>query len=280
MKLIVEPEGGIDPILSAITHAKRTIDVLIFRLDCQSVTRGLEAAVRRGVAVRAMIARKHRGGARDLRKLERRLLRSGVVLSRTAGDLVRYHGKMMIVDRRILHVYGFNYTRLDYKSRSFGIVTTNRTLVREAQRLFDADATRQAYRSHHGNLVVSPDNSRERLSAFIRGARRQLLIYDPRLSDGAIHQLLKERANAGIDVRIIGRTRRLRSPLKVEKYPGYRLHVRAIIRDGRRAFVGSQSLGPIALDRRRELGVIVSDTAVVRQMQSIFERDWRLTGGV
>jgi len=279
MKLIVQPEGGIGHILRAIAQAKTAIDIVIFRLDCQSVTKSLEAAVRRGVAVRAMIARKHRGSTRDLRKLERRLLRSGVVLSRTAGDLVRYHGKMMIVDRRVLHVYGFNYTKRDYLSRSFGIETTNPTLVREAQKLFDADATRRPYRPGSGDFVVSPDNSRERLSAFIRGARRQLLIYDPRFSDPAVHQLLIQQAKAGIDVRIIGKTRRLRSTLNVEKFPGFRLHVRAIIRDGQRAFVGSQSLGPVELDRRREVGVIVHQPAIVRRMQSIFERDWRETGG-
>jgi hypothetical protein len=94
-----------------------------------------------------MIAKKHRGSTRDLRKLERRLLKAGVVLARTAGDLVRYHAKMMILDRPVLHVYGFNYTRADYASRSFGIVTTNRRLVREALKLFEADATRRPYRS-------------------------------------------------------------------------------------------------------------------------------------
>ena len=98
------------------------------------------------------------------------------------------------------------------------------------------------------------------------------------MSDPAMHRLLTDRANAGIDVRIIGKTRHLRSPLRVERYPGFRLHVRAIIRDGQQAFVGSQSLGRVELDGRRELGVIVSDAAVVRQMQSIFEGDWRLTG--
>jgi phosphatidylserine/phosphatidylglycerophosphate/cardiolipin synthase-like enzyme len=99
------------------------------------------------------------------------------------------------------------------------------------------------------------------------------------LSDAAVHQLLTRQAKAGIDVRIIGKTRRLRSTLNVEKFPGFRLHVRAIIRDGQRAFVGSQSLGPIELDRRREVGLIVRQPEIVRRMQSIFERDWRQTGG-
>ena len=276
MKLIVEPEGGINPILNAIDRAKRSIDILIFRLDCKSVTRGLVNAVGRGVTVRALIARKHRGGAGDLRRLERRLLRAGVVLARTAGDLTRYHGKMMIVDRRILHVYGFNYTRLDYESRSFGVVTTSPALVREALELFEADATRQPYRARHANFVVSPANSRERLSAFIRGARRELLIYDPRFTDKAMSRLLSQRAGEGVDVRIIGKAhRRVRSMLEVAKYDGRRLHVRAIIRDGAHAFVGSQSLGKMAFDRRREIGLIVEDPAIARRLRAIFERDWK-----
>ena len=52
-------------------------------------------------------------------------------MARTADDLARYHGKMMIVDGDALHVYGFNYTKLDIEqSRSFGIVTRDKRLVR------------------------------------------------------------------------------------------------------------------------------------------------------
>jgi phosphatidylserine/phosphatidylglycerophosphate/cardiolipin synthase-like enzyme len=278
MRLIVEPEGGIGPILSAIDQAQRTIDIVIFRLDCKSVTRHLERAVDRGVIVHALIARKHRGGAGDLRKLERRLLRAGVVLAQMAGNLTRYHGKMMIVDRRVLHVYGFNYTRLDYRSRSFGIVTSDRALVREALKLFDADATRRSYTPRSRNFVVSPWNSRERLSAFIRGARRELLVYDPRLTDDVMQRLLAERASDGVDVRVIGKERRrIARNLSVEKYEGRRLHVRAMVRDGADAFVGSQSMGRVAFDDRREIGVIVSDRGVVRRLRSIFQRDWEMT---
>lgn len=277
-KLIIEPDSGIDPVLRAIATATRTIDVLIFRLDCKTVTRHLEAAVARGVLVRGLIARKHHGGSRDLRRLERRLLRAGAVLARTAGDLTRYHGKMMIVDGRILHVYGFNFTDSDYRSRSFGIVTNDAALVREGLKLFEADATRQRYRTGHPELVVSPENSRSLLSDFIGRARRQLLIYDPRLGDDAIQRLLMQRAAAGVDVRIIGKARpKVTTMLDVRKYPGGRLHVRAMVRDGDRAFVGSQSLRAVAFDKRREIGVIVRDPGVVRGIHAVFERDWTLT---
>jgi cardiolipin synthase len=278
MKLIVQPDAGIAPIVTAIKHAKATIDVLIFRLDLQEITRGLEAAAARGVVVRALIAYTNRGGEKSLRKLEMRLLEKGITVSRTADDLVRYHAKMMIVDRRILHVYGFNFTGLDIaKSRSFGATTKNHKLVSEAIKLFEADCARQPYASGCERFIVSPENARDRLSAFIKGARRQLLIYDPEAGDPTMLRLLADRAKAGVEVRIIGKLGGKKATLSAERYPGRRLHVRAIIRDGRRAFLGSQSLRRIELDERREIGVIVTDGLVVKQMHSVFEEDWAQT---
>jgi phosphatidylserine/phosphatidylglycerophosphate/cardiolipin synthase-like enzyme len=53
--------------------------------------------------------------------------------------------------------------------------------------------------------------------------------------------------------------------------------VRSIIRDGRRAFIGSQSLRRLELEKRREIGIVITDEKVVRQMQEVFESDWALT---
>ena len=78
-------------------------------------------------------------------------------------------------------------------------------------------------------------------------------------------------------MRIIGRLGKRGVGLTAEKYPGKRLHVRAIIRDGRRAFVGSQSLRKLELDSRREVGVIVKDPTIVNRLIEIFEQDWALT---
>src|SRR5262245_60752852 len=109
MKLIVQPDSGIAPIISAIKQARKWMDILIFRLDRPEIARALAEAVARGVRVRALTAHQNRGGTKSLRKLEMQLLAAGVTVSRTATDLVRYHGKMAIVDNRILHVYGFNF---------------------------------------------------------------------------------------------------------------------------------------------------------------------------
>jgi phosphatidylserine/phosphatidylglycerophosphate/cardiolipin synthase-like enzyme len=90
-------------------------------------------------------------------------------------------------------------------------------------------------------------------------------------------RLLQLRARHGVDVRIIGKVGRRAGNLRVEKIPEGRLHVRAIIRDGGSAFVGSQSLRALELDARREVGLIVRDPKVVKRLQEIFDEDWAKT---
>ena len=279
MKLIIQPDDGLTPLLQAVRRAKKCIDIVIFRFDRPELEKALEAAVARRVVVRALIAHTNRGGEKSLRKLELKLLQAGVTVARTADDLPRYHGKMMIVDDT-LYVFGFNYTRLDIeKSRSFGIVTRDKRLVKEATALFEADRTRQSYMPGDDRLVVSPESSREVLTTFIKRARKQLLIYDEKVSDNLVQRVLQQRANAGVEIRIIGKVEKIIDGIAVRKLPDLRLHVRAMVRDGESAFVGSQSLRKLELDGRREVGVLVTDARIAKRIQAVFETDWKQAGG-
>ena len=277
MELIVQPADDGQPILDAIKGARKTLDLIIFRFDIKAIEIAAEAAVERGVAVRALIAHTNSGGEKRLRELELRMLAKGISVSRTGGDLVRYHGKLMIVDREELHVYGFNFTNVDLKSRSFGLVTRDRRIVAEAERLFEADAQRHDYEPTLPGFVVSPENAREELATFIKRAKKSLAIYDPKLTDTQMLRLIHQRVKAGVDVRVIGKVSKLAGDLRVQKMPGFRLHVRAIIRDGDTVFVGSQSLRALELDARREVGLIVHDPKVVKRMSEVFEEDWAKT---
>jgi phosphatidylserine/phosphatidylglycerophosphate/cardiolipin synthase-like enzyme len=275
--LIIQPDDGLAPLLQAVRHAKTKIDILIFRFDRPELEKAMEAAVARGVVVRALIAHTNRGGEKSLRKLELKMLAAGVIVARTSGEFARYHGKMMIVDDEV-YVLGFNYTKLDIgKSRSLGIVTKDPKLLKEAAALFEADCTRQAYACTHDRLVVSPESSRKILKEFIEGAKKQLLIYDAKISDRAMLKALQARAKDGVDIRVLGKVAKSGAGLDARKVPGLRLHVRGMVRDGSAAFVGSQSLRKLELDGRREVGVIVSDTAIAKRMLELFESDWQKT---
>ncbi len=123
----------------------------------------------------------------------------------------------------MLYVLSFNFTHLDIDhSRGFGIVTTPRQLGPRS-------GTAVPFRLHRGQryvpktdtFVVSPANARKTLERFLKGAKTQLLIYDPKVSDTGMLRILQERAKAGVEIKIIGSVAG-RTPFDVQKLAGTR----------------------------------------------------------
>ena len=276
MKLLIQPDDGIKPIIQALKKAKKNIRILIFRFDRVEIEKALVDAVGRGVTVQALIAHTNQGEEKNLRRLEMRLLSQGITVTRTADDLVRYHGKMFIIDDKVLYILGFNFTHMDIDlSRSFGLAITKKSTVKEAIRLFDCDSKRRPYTKVKDDLVVSPVNARKSLTDFIAGTKKRLLIYEMKISDRDFLKLLNKKISAGAEVRVLSRaSAKSGGSIPVRRLPS-RLHLRAILRDGNAAFLGSQSLRKLELEARREVGVIVRDKKIVKAMEAIFEKDWK-----
>lgn len=279
MKLIIQPNDGAAPLISAMRKAKESIEVAVFRFDHRPIEAELHAAAARGVKVTVLIASVNRGGTENLRKLELRCLAAGLTVGRTNDDLVRYHDKFMIVDRRTLYVLSFNFTHLDIeRSRSFGIETRNTQWLQEAVDLFEADRWRRRFVPRSDNFVVSPCNARKALGSFLRRARKEILIYDPEITDKEALGILRARTKAGVEIRVIGGIA-ADFDARARELSHLRLHTRTIIRDHRQAFIGSQSLHAPELDRRRELGLIIRDAKTVKKLAEIFESDWSKSKG-
>ncbi len=182
---------------------------------------------------------------------------------------------MIIVDRRELYVLAFNFTFLDiYRSRSFGVVIRDPKLVSEAVKLFEADSQRQNYAPGNPNFIVSPLNARKELAAFIQSAKKELLIYDPSVSDREMLRLLDQRAKAGVTIHVIGRVGK-QAALPARKLANMRLHTRLMVRDGSAVFIGSQSLRSMELDTRREIGVVFEDAKTAKRLAKVFNHDWQ-----
>ena len=272
-RLLVEPEDGISSLTHGIDAAKKSVDILIFRFDHREVEQALLRAAGRGVRVRALIAYTNRGGEKNLRALEMRLLGAGIIVARSADNLARYHGKMIIIDERKLYVLAFNFTYLDIEhSRSFGVILEDRKLVREAMKLFESDVLRQPYTPGAAALLVSPLNARTELEAFLEGAKKELLIYDPNVSDSAMLRILTEKSKAAVDIKILGGA----AKIPAHKLAQIRLHARVILRDRNDIFIGSQSLRTLELDGRREVGVIFRDRRGANRIAKTFQKDWEL----
>jgi cardiolipin synthase A/B len=279
-RLLIQPGSGTRALIEEIDAAHESVHIVVFRFDRREIEMALKRAARRGVFVHALVAHTSagQGGEITLRKLEMRLLADGITVTRTASDLVRYHDKLMIIDSETLFLLGFNFTYLDIdRSRSFGIISRDKTWVAEAEKLFKADATRQQYTPDCPTFVVSPGNSRELLTNLIVSAEQSLFIYDDKLSDPDVMRLLAQKVKSGVDVRVIGSVGKRAAGVKNRRL-FMRLHAQVILRDGKEMFLGSQSLRSLELDARREVGVIVDDPAIVGRVLDTFEADWEKIG--
>jgi phosphatidylserine/phosphatidylglycerophosphate/cardiolipin synthase-like enzyme len=108
----------------------------------------------------------------------------------------------------------------------------------------------------------------------LKGAKRELLIYDVDLADKEMLRILEERSLAGVAIRIIGHAG-TNKHVSGRQFRRMRLHTRVIIRDGKQVFLGSQSLRKLELEARREIGIIVNNAKIVSSIATVFEDDWK-----
>lgn len=56
------------------------------------------------------------------------------------------------------------------------------------------------------------------------------------------------------------------------------IHAKMVLADhgttGQVAYVGSENLGTVSLDRNRELGILVRDKPVLDRLHAVFSKDW------
>jgi cardiolipin synthase len=154
--------------------------------------------------------------------------------------------------------------------------------------LFDADFAQQPPALDCTRLLVSPINSKDRIVALIDGATTSVLVESMELGDYGVRKALLARHTAGVDVRVL-----LAAPSWISantaagaamKAGGVEakwldsppLHVKAIVVDGARAYMGSENLSSSSLTKNREVGLVITEAQGVAAIQSTIEADYAL----
>jgi phosphatidylserine/phosphatidylglycerophosphate/cardiolipin synthase-like enzyme len=281
ISLIVQPGDSFFPIVKSIDEAQESIKITIFRMDDPVIQRALLDAHGRGVKVRALVAANPRGWHKKNRQLLKELSKAGIETNVPAGDTpkARYHYKILVTDKRHSLILTFNPTQENlHYTRDYGISLYDDGVASELDQLFEADWSGSEFEPRTGSpLVISPFNSREKLTRLLGSAKRSILISDAKLRDHQILNLLMHKASEGVDVRILGRDKyhgEVLSILKFREVTRFKLHAKAAIVDNAIAFIGSMNFRFENLDKRREVGIIVDDEEVVRKMGEVFASDW------
>jgi cardiolipin synthase A/B len=291
--LIVLPDDTAQPILDAVSTARKSLQIRMFLFTDSRLTDAVIATRRRGVKVRVMLNPARRGGESENDATKEKLAAAGIEVkdSNPAFDLT--HQKSMVVDGATGFVESFNWeTRNLTVTRDYAVVTANKTEVAEMEAGFESDWARTTFSpGGHSQLIWCPNNGRERIADFIDSAKHSLWLQNERYQDTVIIERLVRAVMRGVRLHILARPPHTLKKdklvegvgglrivhdvgAKVHALKGLKLHAKMILADEKRAIVGSINLSPGSFDGRRELAIETDSHHVVRRLNEAAQTDW------
>jgi cardiolipin synthase A/B len=292
--LIVLPDDTPKSILDPINAAKRALNIRMFLFTDPLLLGAVIAAKHRGVNVRVMLNPARRDGKSDNEKARKLLLKAGVKVRNSSDKFALTHQKSMVIDDAAGFVESLNWETRDLtETRDYAVVTTSKREVAEMIACFNADWSRKVFKPDpKSRLIWCPDDGRERIAAFIDGAKKTLWLQNERYQDTVIIERLVKAVNRGVRVHIMARpAHKLKKNKLVEAIGGLRimhdvgakvhvlkhlkLHGKMLLADEKRAIVGSINLTPGSFDARRELAIETDAKRVVKRLVKVSHRDWK-----
>ena len=288
------PDSTSTPIIAAIHSASKSIDLEVYQLTDPGVTEALKSAAKRGVQVRVMLEPKPVGEFNNFEEKAADLRSAGVDVRETPPEfntnLNVDHAKFMIIDGRDMLFGTGNLTKgglgegskPEFNNIDFWVEDTRAEAVKEGATLFERDWNRQSTSDiNFKYLVVTPDNSNNRIGDLIDAAKDRLYVYNQTLTDPTIINKLIAAKQRGVDVHVLtGKLDSNQAAVAQLKAAGITadamarnyLHAKAIISDDK-TFIGSQNFTGGGLIRNREVGQIFDDPKIAAQMAQTFLAD-------
>lgn len=284
----VEPDDGVKPILDRVQVADEEVLVEVYLISDPEIISGLIQADKRGVEVKVILEERPFGGS-NLNLKSKKTLEDGGVEVRWSRKTFRFtHVKAMTFDREETCILNANLSTSAFsKNREFSVCTQDAGEVGQLRNIFLADWNGTEATIIEPNLVVSPVDSRGKLSSLVRQAKNRIEIVMEVLDDDEVTTLLMEKSQV-MSVRILVPPpeqilANKDAAIKIGQSEGWvrtltkpYLHGKLIIVDGERAYVGSVNLTKNSFDKNREVGIIVSDPQIVQRFLAVFESDWRV----
>jgi phosphatidylserine/phosphatidylglycerophosphate/cardiolipin synthase-like enzyme len=261
-RIVVAPAARRDVILDALHGARSQITLSLFRCTDSAVFEELAAAVDRGVDVRVLVTSRVKGGRKKLKKLWKRLEETRASIVPYTDPVVKYHAKYMVVDDGPALITSMNFTRKCFGDTCDAVgVTYDPAVVAGLKQLMATDREGGAIPSTLSDrLIIGPERARRQFTALVQQARQRIQIIDAKLSDPGLIDLLNQRRKQGISVEIFGQ-KRLGNLIS---------HGKMMLVDNSRAVLGSLAMTALSLDFRREVALVVEESAAVAELDQLF----------
>ncbi len=283
--LLVEPGAGITPLVNAIKGAKTSVHMTMYLLTSDTVINALISQKQAGKEVKVVLNAQFPTGGNQNSQVYTQLLNAGVSVVYAPSQFTYTHEKCVVIDKKEAWIMTMNATNSSPGNREYLAIDDNAADVAEAEAIFEADYAHTAI-TPTGDLVVAPNNAEQAVLALVNSAQQSILIEGEEFSDSYITNAAAAKASAGIPVHVVlsnltptaaGMTTisTLKSHgAKVVVVANPYIHAKAVVVDGKNAYVGSANLTYNSLSSNRELGIITSIASVVSTLNTTISGDF------
>ncbi|MBI3207038.1 MAG: hypothetical protein HYZ29_36205, partial [Myxococcales bacterium] len=280
--VFIGPTGFEKFVVGHVESAQKSVHLMIYQFTNWAIRDALIAAKKKGLDVKVIYDGKQAANTNTVSALQN----AGVEVKAAPAKFDHAHAKVLIVDgkRGVVMMGNFNSYSMS-SERNYNAVVESADDVADLEAVFQADWGGTAPNLSCTRLVVSPENSRARLTELINKADQRLDLSVMYVTDDKIVAAVKARVQAGVKVRMllanpawISNNAQTAATFKalgvpVKYYVAGDLHAKLLITEDA-AFVGSENFSYTSLDKNREAGVFVTESAPVAKIQTQFDADF------
>jgi phosphatidylserine/phosphatidylglycerophosphate/cardiolipin synthase-like enzyme len=245
----------------------------------------LAADASRGVTVRVILD--HRLEATQNQPAYSYLSAHGVQVRWAPSSFPAFHIKMFCIDGAVCSVMTLNLTSRYYaNTRDFAVTDPNPADVASMEATFAADFGGTSTTPSAGTDLIWSPGSSSGLTSFIGSATSELLVYNEEMSDPTVVASLAAAARRGVVVKVVMTDQSswnkefstlTAAGVQVRVFHGETpiyIHAKMIVADRKEAFIGSENFSRSSLDDNRELGLTVTNPAMVTAADATFATDF------
>lgn len=283
-QLIIEPDMGRKPILNFIQNTKHSLNLVIYGITDKSILDALIKLKNNGRTVKVILEDEpYKAKSQNLKAIKS-LKAHNIDWQGNIPPYRLIHQKTMISDDENALVMTFNFTRSAFKDqRNFALLLDDKRQVKTINSIFMSDWNHKPASDIKSNFILSPDNSRTRLTRLVESAKHTIDIYAQGLNDYEFIGHLAKAARRGTKIRILTSANThgkqysflRKAGIQFHKTNGLYIHAKVFIIDNSAAIIGSLNLTKSAFDDNRELSVITYNKDIIKNLTGTFEKDWQ-----
>jgi cardiolipin synthase len=289
--LVTLPDQGLTSTYAFINSATKSLDMVMYELTDTTASGDLVAIGKAGVKVRVILDQNSEKSA-NTPAYDQLNGATNVSVVWANPTYAVTHEKSIVVDDDKALVMTYNLTSQYYStSRDFGVFDNDPNDVAAIETTFNADFVYGAITPPDGDdLIWSPTNSQASLLALINGSTTSLLVENEEMSASNIVSALGAAAKRGVSCTIIMTySSDYESELNTLKADGCKIatyastaslyiHAKAILADyntsAAQVYLGSENFSTASLTKNRELGLIISDPAIMTSVNTTMTSDY------